>query len=671
MDIMVCQPKRLNNIFSKMDLNLLVENALSDINWNLHSDIHVFTEKRERYFDAFVGSRWKVTARFDPNLEEITNTVLDKKKLQHIYPDPCYSVVRGILKHEIGHWRDCPKDWYHFEDILAGCSDAISSTGISVNPNQYFSSLKNFLFLFEDLIVNVVNANYRKGCEDYTKDFALLRLLDNSIAEERPNQSIAHSKYVTLVSEIEEALFLDIPELRKKLKKGKINEEMNLTLKKVYHALLDGDENLVEKTIKGKLEKEDYRKIGKIVRRPNNWYHKAATYTRELLPYFNEASKDEMENSMGTGSYFSEILFGKNPEEDNGENANPENGSSDNHEGIETDEGDEKEDMGDEKEILSEDSNREAIQPKESGEEDVYKKVNKQILDEIIRISSKKSRRKITYAKNYDILDSLYQKRAEEIIISLLDKDKDGLNMRIADLSREIATPENIDVRRVKWSGSRLYKVNGKNHLALYQGDLPITTDDPLMTNSKDIPDVAMIVDSSGSMEANLFEGDGPYDMLLRANYSLLNWIERTGKAYHMNFAVVNYSNSTYYSGWQDYRNLDEVKKHLLYFQNHLTHIDSEKLDQMNREKNSNFLAILTTDGGFQNPEPVIESLQYMVKDGNALSIIYVNHKKQGENSRYFFNEMETYAEVHEIENPEDLIGINIGYGIKYWGEAK
>ena len=56
---------------------------------------------------------------------------------------------------------------------------------------------------------------------------------------------------------------------------------------------------------------------------------------------------------------------------------------------------------------------------------------------------------------------------------------------------------------------------------------------------------------------------------------------------------------------------------------------------------------------------------------GNALSVIYIKNNWDWNDSKDFLNKLEDYAEIHEINDAQDLIGINIGYGKKYWGELK
>jgi len=197
--------------------------------------------------------------------------------------------------------------------------------------------------------------------------------------------------------------------------------------------------------------------------------------------------------------------------------------------------------------------------------------------------------------------------------------------------------------------------------------------DDPAIPSNKSIPDIALIIDSSGSMESDIIRGDeGPYDLLLRAQYSLFNWLEKTGKGYQMNFAIVNFSGDTFFSGWKPYEEFDEVKKELFKFQNGGTVLDPEKVKKLYTERKDNFLAILTTDGGLANPEEAAEELERLVQYGNDLAVIYIKHFAFNyDEDKKFMDRMSKCAQVHTITDPRDLIEIEIDYAKKYWGKIE
>jgi hypothetical protein len=189
------------------------------------------------------------------------------------------------------------------------------------------------------------------------------------------------------------------------------------------------------------------------------------------------------------------------------------------------------------------------------------------------------------------------------------------------------------------------------------------------------IPDIAFIADSSGSMSSDLIAGDEePYDLLLRAKYSVLNWIIRTGKAFHMKFGVINFSGSTYFSGWKPYSELDEVKKTLFHYQGGGTVLNPKVIERLYMERQDPFLAIVTTDGGLDNPEEAAEELVRLVEHGNDLAVVHIKSGYQGgciaRANEIFLGILEPHADIHEIEDAQDIIGIEIGYAQKYWGMA-
>jgi Mg-chelatase subunit ChlD len=201
--------------------------------------------------------------------------------------------------------------------------------------------------------------------------------------------------------------------------------------------------------------------------------------------------------------------------------------------------------------------------------------------------------------------------------------------------------------------------------LEIYRKSVPICHDTPGIEAVQGFPDLALIVDSSGSMRWDPNAGTGPYDSLLRAVYSMLQFLEQKQKAYHMKFSVLNFSGMTLRSGWQPYSELRQIKEMLFRYQGGGTIFDGSSLESLIRESNDRFLAVMVTDGQIGNAVEVAETVRGLLSKGHGFVLIQI-----GKQSAFGELLRKLGVATHVISDHRQLEGLYVEWAQAVWGEG-
>jgi len=699
----------------------IVHSVTHTPDWGLCSNIITTVERCPFLFSAVIDEQWDTHLKVDPEAEQICIQMLQEQHIANLFQDPFKTAITYALLHAKGHWSVCPYDWNQFEHIVSGCSNAISDLGFgSPNSknrhirNNFIRSLKLLIGLFEDLVVDTVMCALYDFCGEYRSGKSIMLLTQLYMTKNYRHpiyRSIPLSKFNSLSIDISIRLSA-VDNGMYPLFSSYYPDGYSVMESVVARMILETTKSrtAMEKAMDRSLEPDDFKEIAFTLRDYGNWYDQSYAFSKHLIPFLiQEIEQDDDTGDEIQGSSFSQMLFGfgdkklidKNPitdfniplpadQPDYGFMNNDSNMDSDDYQGSSGYQ-DGMEAMTSNPTPVDNESNEinraDGTQPKpnidyteknrdensvDNDDIDLYEQLNKDLLIKLTQFSIQQNR-KVSYAKRYDFLNALYEQRADEVIIDILDEDKDALVTEIAYLSERIENPDTLDIKKIKWSKTRIYPTPSDTGVELYQKEIPLTTSDPVCFDKGDIPDIALIVDSSGTMKADLIKGIGPYDTLLRSQFSLINWIRRTGKAYHMKFAAINFSSHTTYSGWVSFKEIDCVKKELLNYQGKFTRLSPKIIKCLYMERKHPFLAVLTTDGAFQEPEPVAEELTNLVLNGNALCIIQIEHESvvYDQNKEIFLRLMEDYADIYRIYDVKELIGLTIRYTQKYWGSIR
>jgi hypothetical protein len=164
-------------------------------------------------------------------------------------------------------------------------------------------------------------------------------------------------------------------------------------------------------------------------------------------------------------------------------------------------------------------------------------------------------------------------------------------------------------------------------------------------------------------MKWDWHHGQGPYDCLLRAIYSVERFLTETRKAQLLRYCAVNFSNTTMRTRWCGYAELGEVRHLLFRHQNGGTHLDCQALRQVAAESRDRFLCLMVTDGQLKNAAEVAATAVDFVAHGNWFALIHI-----GGDSALVKLIQEAGLPAHTINAASQLEGLCLEYARRTWG---
>lgn len=263
------------------------------------------------------------------------------------------------------------------------------------------------------------------------------------------------------------------------------------------------------------------------------------------------------------------------------------------------------------------------------------------------------------HTMDFETLDILYRSRATEVKIESEVVRKRSLAFDIAYISREELGSDFPSFDCIDWGATRIF---GHGPPKLYQKKIPVTYETPAKLEMASFPDILFIIDSSGSMRWNPRGGTGPYDSLLRAIYSVFNFLERHNKAQYMKFGVVNFSGTTMATPWHSFVDLNEVKKSLFQYQGGGTKLDCAVVRQIVQASTDRFLCLMVTDAQISNAQEVFTTIQLMSGSGNGFAFVQIGRPSP------LSEQFQTAGfDVHVISDHRQLEGLCLDYARKLW----
>ncbi|MFC1697270.1 VWA domain-containing protein, partial [Nanoarchaeota archaeon] len=254
----------------------------------------------------------------------------------------------------------------------------------------------------------------------------------------------------------------------------------------------------------------------------------------------------------------------------------------------------------------------------------------------------------------FDKLDDIYKARAQQIVLAYISKNNNITTNIIDHLGKGRIEPDQpFAIDDVDWASSMPITTKNGTDLWLYENELPLISTESGISTVGGIYDICFIVDSSGSMSWNPEHGTGEYDLLLRTIYSIFQFLEDTGKAQYLNYACINFSDVTRFTGWHDYYNIDNVKKELFRHQNGGTTLNPNQINNLVTQSSDKFLAIMVSDGGISNTDSSIIAVKELMKAGNDYTLIQI-----GSHSTFSQSLKSSKADVKKISSPNDLVGL-------------
>jgi hypothetical protein len=260
---------------------------------------------------------------------------------------------------------------------------------------------------------------------------------------------------------------------------------------------------------------------------------------------------------------------------------------------------------------------------------------------------------------SFEVLDALYRGRAEEVEIESQVTRKTGMAYEIAHMAREEVGPFLPGFNNIDWGATRI-DPDGK--LQLYEKRIPVTDQTPAKLDKAGFPDLLFIIDSSGSMGWNPRAGTGPYDSLLRAIYSVFDFLEKQHKAQYMKFAVANFSATTLKTPWHPFAELRKVKELLFRHQGGGTKLDCGIIRQIASTSQDRFLCLMVTDARIGNSAEVLNAVSMMANRGHGFVFIQI-----GRPSPLTEQISQAGLPMHVINDHRQLQGLCLEYARKTW----
>jgi hypothetical protein len=585
---------------------------------------------------------WIIELILNEDFESMQRSIAESAGIR--FADLERKVVSMLLDHEHGHWRACPMDIGFLERILDGVSEGLEAAGFAKEEieqatpevsNMFMDAVVNggkmlrrdgdsfaeglFTFYTDEAYKATLSGGQRKGGPSYMDYYALF--VDSQM-------KMAKGEEAGLLDSLGNAgrRILGKPEKIASMRgmaqaycanyRKKINGPSQTLL-----ASLIGKE-LAEKAFRGKLSSdEDRRRALETLGDKRRWNSASRAYAKVMGPFIKDKeSQQDARERIPKNELLRRFVEG--------------GGGSPKKERANCGGGEES----------ACDAGR-----KEPSEGD------REFREAVISLGSRLGSR-MSYVNRFESLDGAYRDRAERIVVEFTGRQAPErtmplFNMRRRALGKDEPIPTNID-----WSRT-LFPKDGDPKL--FVRELPFKIPKHAKEEAGQYEDLLLLIDFSGSMTWNGKALDGSkYDLCLRSAYATVKFLEDSGKAPFMQYALLQFSDRTNWTGWKEYKDLDELKDTLL--SEHggsATLLDPAAVERAGAESRGNFLALLITDGQIQNAQEALEACTELIRKGNDVALI--NIVGAGERMCGFEKAMESAGAIVKCVNkPEDLVGI-------------
>lgn len=611
----------------QIDVKQILRSQLASKGWDIIYKLDVERKDTPNLFEASMESySWQLNVTLDTAFEEKLGKIAEKSKLN--IQTPVQKALRSIVDHEMGHWELCPSDIVYLESMLNSVSKGLSNGGMSEQEVKQFSPYVTNMF--SDAVINCSHMREK----DFSEGYGLLQASRAYTSPSALENGKPHFEdYFGMFTDIQMKLARD-KGIRKIGERYVNNYSAIAKMSEQLLGTLIG-KDLAKKAFSNSLRKEDMDDIVYALKDKDSWNMKSKRFAQIIAPYLKNHI-DDMQKNQHLMPSLSGICV------------------SDSEDSQETSEND--------RTIIKQGLDRLEAEAKEESEKtggEEGAKARKKGKDEDAR---ERVGQKIAgyggtdmkYAARHEVYDELYRRTAGQIVLNFLDKGEEAPSLTLFHMARRrLEDGEQLD-NTVAWE--RTIFVNGEPWL--FKKEMPFDIDSPGPSSKGSYEDILFIVDVSGSMGWQDIPLDGSkYDMAIRAVYSVMNYLEKSGKAPFLNYGLMQFSYDTDWSGWKNYRQSGALTKRLFTgFQGGGTLLDPDKVNAADSRPSKHFLTIMISDGEIANSEEAF----------NACSRVAVDHKNdfvlfQIESESDFGDKMRGIGvPVISINQPEDLIGITL-----------
>ena len=668
-----------------------------------------------------LDSLWKIIMRPSADLEERLGSVAKSSKLSGVITQPERSLIYFASSHEHGHWFICPFNEPGYAAILNAAREVLAKKLTTETAIE--TTAQRAANIVGDLITNAATSYTDQRASEFVEGFTLFYLMNAQ--DTSRGRHLLPSKFpddfaVFVNSNL--TMMQAQPNFYSRLRKtfrSFSSPVIDRDTKDVASILL-GDE-LGKKAAAFSLTSEEKRQAFYMLRESSRWYEVSGRLTEIFYRYLKDNNsrlgQHDMSRLFDKLRKEAERLKEEHPEYAQPQNqpSNPQSGSGtpydlsddfENPEGKRQGEG-----AGETKEAKS-GSNRESntnlpVPQKGAGGKKDEKRVNagRKMLGgsgeekekeetpagEIMSSDTTPTAKPASFSypptvierlrqmlgegasifdellhpelvKNFEELDRMYRERAAPLIIDLNDPRFKTPEHNFAYLSKGHAS----GITGIDWARTRMLNTPKGRKVQLFEKQVPLKLDIPSSFSSHGLPDLAWIIDSSSSMNWYPAEGTGPYDTLLRIMYSIHLSLERAGRGAHMNYAVLNYSGKTSFSGWQPYQRLDDIHRAAFAYQALGTHLNHDGIRKLGETTNDAFMAFMITDGGFNfltNEDAIVKEISALCDKGNYFALFQIR-----EHSNFSIKIKAMGFPVYVVNGPSDLYNLTVSFAREMWG---
>lgn len=617
------------------EIRASVNSFLHQKGWDVLYRLGVEVSPTQALVEAGINREdWMINIKVDPDCESKLEDLIAKTGIK--VEKPKQKLLFAGCAHEEGHWSVCPFDRDYVEDILNGIGLGLKAGGLKDDEViQYTPEVAN---IFMDFIDNSVNALHPKDGKNFGEGIGLFYLNQVQMPECSPGYLLfvdtqmktfgrkqpntqpkqKHSFFARLFGRkpAEELDFYNMAESNPNYKKVKKDS------KRLLETIIPA--TLAEKAYEKGLDAYDAKLVVEEMTKEKLWGKKAKDFAQVFAPYAKQLSQ-EMQECCGN-SDSKDDKKGKDEKEGSGSGKHKEH---------------------------KHDKHGRCCYVREMLEDEESKK-------DIIKRALQKGRKAgpagIPYVTQQESFETAYELKAEEIVLKYFKEDEDAENPTF-DLfymrDRKLEEDESLD-GKINWSKTLFVENGGTEDVWLHKREVPYEIEEELTPGRKSTEDILFVIDVSRSMGWSGKPLDrSKYDLALQAVFGCLKGLEKLGRAANSKYGMVLFSNSTTFSGWEDYYSLDKFKKLVFTgYQGGGTELNAEVMQKVSQQNKDRFLTLLISDGDIYNPD-ASETIKKIIEAGNDV----VQFSIQG-NTGFSQTIKKHGAEIVNVNKPEDLSGI-------------
>jgi hypothetical protein len=576
------------------DTERFIREYLKKQGWDILYKLSITRENTEHLIEAAIDNyTWNINLRLDPNFEAKIRKIVNKEIINIV--DPEKKTVAAVVKHEKSHWDACPIDIEYLEAILDGTSVGLKNSGLFDDNEikQYTPYVAN---MFCDIIVNSI-VGLKENDEDFLEGIELLYLQEACLARNSGQ--------------------LILENILRRDNKNNVN---------YYAIFVDAQMKIYQHSERARsLAKKfggDYEEVNKA----SKDVIKILT-NEHIAEKMSEGKADETDKRFALQALEDRLHWKRKSMEFASMMAKYLKNNLDNM------------------------KRRIKLNPliDKMTKDDNFRR-------EVIRKGLEKGS-SLLYTDDFEYFDEIYKSVADEIVLEFLKKGKEEVPRLPLFYMKRRRIEEGDSFEGIEWGRTIFVDTGKQTDVWLFKGQVPYQIDIEGLSDSGSFEDLLFMVDVSGTMGWSGEPLDGSrYDMALRSIYSVLNYLENTGKGHYLKYGLIMFSDprKTMWSGWKSYSELEELKRHLFKdYQGRDTILDEDKVRETYTSKHDNFLALMVTDGDIHNPEEAKYVCKKLIEDGNDFVIFQIRFRS--EFAEYM---RRNGAAVVNVDKPEDLVGL-------------